>query len=164
MFCSPSRSPPSWCCTEGPGNNPQALGCTLLTKSWKEQSLWFHFIVFSPLDLILRDSLKPVLWIDCRARNKMQEPWLFSAKHRTITPLGQAMNKLQNTFEAMSMINRGKAPAWCQMEKIHAPDFFFCFVCLHTYRCCSQGACQLSESWQIYHNTVWLSVQTWSGD
>lgn len=61
----------------------------------------------------------------------MQEPWLFSAKRRTITPLGQAMNKLQNTFEAMSMINRGKAPAWCQMEKIHAPDFFL--FCLFTY-------------------------------
>lgn len=63
----------------------------------------------------------------------MQEPWLFSAKHRTITPLGQAMNKLQNTFEAMSMINRGKAPAWCQMEEIHAPDFFFVlFVYIRT--------------------------------
>ena len=65
------------------------------SQSWKEKYLWFSFIVFSPLDLILRDSLRPVLWIDCRARDKMQKPWLFSAKHWTITPLGQAMNKLE---------------------------------------------------------------------
>lgn len=75
---------------------------------------------------------------------------------------GPGNKQASKAFEALRMINRPKAPAWSQMEIIRAPVLY---VCVRTGAALKEFvSCLLAGSWQICRNTVWLSVQTWSGD